>query len=207
MFSVGEAMLLSLLLGALLAVGYIFFAYIRMLLGGGCPVSLDKYKTPVRLPLLSEKTLFPLEKGGRHIYRQILTFLLDILYFFIFGTALSVFVYSVGGVFRISYVTLAAFGFFLFYFTVGRIFVFATPYVFIGLKIVFLYLAYFFLLPIRLLFLGAKVVFSKVRLIFCLLYDKINIEIYDRRIRRSEDAFGKEWEQKIREVNARFCSM
>ena len=207
MYSVGEAMLFSLLLGALLAIGYILFAYIRMLLGGGCPLSLEGVKESVRLPLLSEKKPFPKEKGGKRIYRHILTFLLDVLYFFILGTVLSVFVYSVGGVFRISYITLAAFGFILFYLTVGRIFIFASPFILLGLKIFFWYLAYFPLLPIRLVFRGIKFVFSKVRLIFISVCDRINIEIYDRRNRRSEDAFGKEWEQTIREVNARFCSM
>lgn len=206
MFSVGEAMLFSLLLGALLAMGYILFAYIRMFLGGGCLASLEKMPLTLHLPLLSEKKPFPTEKDSRRIYRRILTFIIDIFYFFLLGTALSVFVYSVGGVFRISYVLLSVAGFFLFYLTVGRFFIFASPYVYLGFKVVCLYFLYVLLLPMRSFFRGTKFVFSKVRLIFRSLCDRINIEMYDRSIRRSENAFGKEWEQKIREVNARFCS-
>ena len=199
MLSVGEAMLFSLLLGALLAGIYIVFAYVRMLLGGGCPASLCKMPEVICLPILKERKTFPKEKGRKQVYSKILTFLLDVLYFFLCGTALSVFVYSVGGIFRISYVTLSVIGFALFRVTLGGLCLSASPWVLLGIKIFLWYAIYFLGLPFRFLFSVTKFVFLKLRLIFLSVCAKIKKELYDRKEKRSEDAFGKEWEQKIRE--------
>ena len=198
MLSVGEAMLTSLLLGAFFGVFYIALLCIRMLLGGGASLP-DGMPRVVTLPLLGERTVFSPERKVGRIYREILTFLLDLLFFFFCGTALSIFVYRVGGIFRLSYATLAIMGFALFYLTLGRLFLMGSHWAFLGIKILLWYSAYIVFLPIRMLALGTKVVFLKVRLIFLLICDRIKTEIYDRKVRRSDAAFGKEWEQRIRE--------
>jgi len=203
MLSVGEAMLFSLLLGALLGFFYVLVAYVRILLGGESSRAFEGLPKSVCLPILKERQTFPAKKGTFRAYGRALTFFLDICYFFFCGTVLSVFVYSVGGVFRISYVTFTIVGFALFSLSVGKLLLEGSPWFLLGVKIAFWYSAYFLLLPTRILIMGIKFVFLKVWLIFRSLYDKIRTEIYDRKTVRDGDVFGKEWEQCIREEISR----
>ena len=187
----------------LLGVSYVFLVYIRILLGGERVSSFEKIPEAITLPILKERKVFPKRKASLRVYGKLITFLLDIFYFFLCGAVISVFVYSVGGVFRLSYVLLALAGAVLFSMTLGKLLLKGSPWVLLGVKILFWYCTYFFLLPIRLFFIGIKLVFRKVQLIFCSLCDKIRIEIYNRNAERSGDAFGKEWEQRIREEISR----
>ena len=199
-------MLFSLLLGVFFGFCYVLLAYCCLLFGRESPVSLEGAPKTLCLPILKERQTFQKPKESLRLYRKILAFFLDICYFFFCGTLLSIFVYSVGGVFRLSYVTLALAGAVLFSMTLGKLLLKGSPWVLLGVKILFWYCTYFFLLPIRLFFIGIKLVFRKVQLIFCSLCDKIRIEIYNRNAERSGDAFGKEWEQCIREELSVLCS-
>lgn len=199
MLSVGEAILFSLLLGAFLGLLYSTSRYLCMLLGAGVPSFSENLPKSVKLPLLGERSVLPKESRFRKGYRNVLYFLIDVLYFFFCGTALSVFVYSVGGIFRFSYVTGAIIGFVLFSLTVGRLLSSVSVWILFFIRVLFSYCFYVVSFPFLLLFRIFSAAFLKLRLLFLRLCDKIKIEVYDRKEKNSGFAFGKEWEDTVRE--------
>ncbi len=186
MYRVGEAILLSLLLGAFLG---LFYVAIRMILTAATVVAppdfLPKEKR-LSLPLLGELSVIPPERKRGAFFRFFLVFLFDIFFFLIAGAALSVFVYSVGGIFRLSYLAGAIFGFALFRLTAGRLLFFFWAYLLFGGRVLLSYLVFFFLWPLRPIFRRFSHFFSKSALFFRKRCATIKVQISSRVLMRRE---------------------
>lgn len=159
MFSVGQALLYALLFGFALGAFQSVLFIISMLCGAGSPEPPLGARETVTLPLIGACPF--IKKGGKakKAYSATLFFIADILFFTLAGVALAVFVYSVGGIFRLSYVFFALCGLFLFSRTFGRLLSSAMAYILFFLRVVFLYFVHFAAIPVLFLWRRMKKVF------------------------------------------------
>lgn len=172
MYSVFEALLYALLLGAVLGFLYSFLAVILLFFGDKRSRYSSRLPESVELPLL-KKVCFT-SKNGRFKERffSVIRFLFDILFFSLGGMMLAIFIYSVGGILRLSYIVAVLFACVLFCFTVGKLMLFFADYIRFFMIVVFLYLS----LPFRWLFTGIYAFFS----IFLLQFRKLCVTIYTK---------------------------
>ncbi len=170
MYHLGEAILLSLLLGAFLGLFYVLLRIMLLSLTVISPPPFLSKDTVFSFPLIGEKALFPPQKKRGRIFGFFVIFFFDIIFFLCLSFALSIFVYSVGGIFRLSYLTGAFFGFLIFYFTVGRLLFLFWGYVLFLLRVLLSYLFFFLFLPLRPVFRKISESFSKITLFFSKKY-------------------------------------
>ncbi len=184
MTETGEAILYSLLLGFFIGIIYTAIRIFSIFLFAA-PAS-DGYLSRKALTLPKLGTLpvvRPPRKRGR-IYRFLIGFALDLFFCLLAAVLLSVFVYSVGGIFRLSYVTLAVIGLLFFVFTLGKWTEALFLLILFGLRVLFLYLYHFLSIPIFHIFSFFRRIAWKSALLFKGMYDKIKISFYRRRYQR-----------------------
>lgn len=196
MYSVFEALLYASLLGAALGLLYSLLAVVLLFLGDKKQRHPSRLPDAVELPLL--KTVRIANKNGKFKARffAVIRFLFDILFFFFCGMTLAVFVYSVGGIFRISYIVAVLLTAVLFCLTVGKLLLFFADYIRFCTIVTLLYVS----LPFRLLFSFIFTAFSTLLLQFYKLYVIIYTKVYIIRSNGRHRNMERKWQGAVMQL-------
>ena len=184
MYSLGEAMLLSLLLGAFFGLLYTGFRIFLLLFSASAPVLTLGQKKELVFPLIGAVPLSRKSTGTGRVLYSVFCFLFDLLFMFTVGVLLSIFIYSVGGIFRFSYLLLSLVGCVLFSLTLGRVLYSFAGWILFFTRVGFRYLFYFWALPLRFLCRAMRLFFSKTVLLFHRVCDTIRIRSYRHAFKR-----------------------
>lgn len=170
----------SFVCGCLLSLFYDLIRLGRMTAG----VVYGGVRSPQRgelsLPLLRNKP-HPTEKTRGKRYLAVLVFLGDILFFAVAAFALLCVFFNYGGKVRGMGIFLAAVGFLLCHYTVGAVTINIFALVKLGVGILFEYLLYFLMLPVRKLFLP---LIKKVLGAICGTVKRLLLRLYTKKQER-----------------------
>ena len=193
----GEAIGFSFLLGIFLGLFYCGIRIFCMLCQAGAPVKPMGVPETVELPVLGKVSFWSSVSGGRKIYRNVIYFVTDLLFFLTSGVAVALFIYSVGGVFRTAYIAGVLLGFFFCQCTGNRFLLSAAAYILFGLRVFFLYFRWLLLWPIRKFQPQLRLFGKKILLIFRKLYGTIRMKVFLLRNHRQQKREKEKWERAV----------
>ena len=183
--------LYSILLGFFLGAVYDIIRLTRIAVGvkygaqGDKKYSLAEYALIRRFFYSKEKK--PSRK--KHSFLSLFVFLGDVAFSLFSSVAIAIFIYYFNsGEFRAFVLFGAAFGFLIYYFTLGKIIVYLSSRIIFVIKLVLLYLLFFALYPFYFLFGKISriiyIIIQKNILIIRKLYDIMYIKLYTARCKK-----------------------
>lgn len=186
--SIGNQLLIavySLLYGVVLGAVYDAFRIGRIFFGINYVNRFTGHIKCIKLPLISNPMLND-AIGKSQRYKNTVVFIGDVLYFVLITPPSTVFVYAFnnGNVRWYLFFGIVA-GFATYYFTVGRLVISVSEYIVFSVKVLFSYVAYFTVRPIK---KAANFLFSKIRKAACYIKSKmpkISIKIPKKEKRRT----------------------
>ena len=199
MYSVFEALSCASLLGVLLGAIYTVFSIFLLLIGDQKKIPPSRLPDSVELPLLKKVRIAPKHRCIEKRIFVLIRFLFDIFFFTITGILMAVFVYSVGGVLRLSYMTVAFLSCIAFCMTLGKLLLLLAAYIRFCTILAFLYLSF----PIRLLLRFFCFAFAAFHVRMQKIFDAVYIYVYAVCAKRRYRDAEKSWHTMVENVTAR----